>query len=67
MIFKEKCFSHYILLTDQISCLITFASCDIWQYVYSNFLLSNLLSEILKSNRKKLRQKWKYINNENSF
>ena len=36
MIFQEKSFSYYILLTDQISFLIAFGFWDIGQYVYYN-------------------------------
>ena len=43
--FQEKCFSRYILLTNQISladCLLQITSRDIGQYVYYNYLLTRL-------------------------
>ena len=34
---KKKCSSCYIVLTDQIHCLVVFSLCDIGQYVYCNW------------------------------
>ena len=45
MIFQEKCFSSYILLTDQIA----FTSRDIEQYVYYNCLLTRLWRNKIKN------------------
>ena len=42
IIFQEKCFSCYALLTDQIYCLTAFTSWGIGKYVYCNCLLTRL-------------------------
>ena len=74
MIFKEKCFSCYIFLSDQVS----FTCWDIGQYVNCNYLLTRLrrhqcwnnLIVLIKSflyMTKKSREKFNYLENEKSF
>ena len=72
--------SRYILLTDQISLPDCFHFLRYWQYVYFNYLLSNVQSvapnfeinlsfviTMLFSCNQKSGQKCKYLKNEISF
>ena len=81
MIFREKCFSCYILLADHIS-LIAFTSLDLGQYVYCNYIAAYYFSVCDVINveinlifliklffyvTQKQRQKFKYSENEKKF
>ena len=61
MIFQKKCFSSYILITNQILLPDPFTSLDIGQCVYSNCFLPNYICFLPNILRKK------YLENEKSF